>query len=289
MNVGDPFFNKLGATITERTFCDSGACTGYMMTVGPTPGTDPESFVHSRYIVLWACNTISTNMHHWPIIAEAQKRGAKLVVIDPVKHAHRTPGRLAHPHQAGHRRGARHGDDERHHQRRSGRQGLRRELHRRLRRAQARVQAYSPEKVAAITGIPAQDIRTLAREYATTRPSRDPHRRRGRAPFRRRPDRARRRLPAGAGRRLARRRRRHPAASHLGLPGQVGEPDAPGLDQARNARAKSVEARRRAHRRSEARSADPVAVRLQRQPGGGRAGAGQRSSAGSSAKICSRW
>ena len=24
MNVGDPFFNKLGATITERTFCDSG-------------------------------------------------------------------------------------------------------------------------------------------------------------------------------------------------------------------------------------------------------------------------
>ena len=75
MNVGDPFFNKLGATITERTFCDSGACTGYMMTVGPTPGTDPESFVHSRYIILWACNTISTKTHHWPIIAEAQKRG----------------------------------------------------------------------------------------------------------------------------------------------------------------------------------------------------------------------
>lgn len=27
LNVGDPFFNKLGATITERTYCDSGACT----------------------------------------------------------------------------------------------------------------------------------------------------------------------------------------------------------------------------------------------------------------------
>ena len=61
------------------------ACTGYMMTVGPTPGTDPESFVHSRYIILWACNTISTNLHHWPFIAEAQKRGAKVVVIDPVR------------------------------------------------------------------------------------------------------------------------------------------------------------------------------------------------------------
>jgi anaerobic selenocysteine-containing dehydrogenase len=85
LNVGDPFFNKLGATISERTFCDSGACTGYIMTVGPTPGTDPESFVHSRYIILWACNTTSTNLHHWPFLAEAQKRGAKIVVIDPVK------------------------------------------------------------------------------------------------------------------------------------------------------------------------------------------------------------
>src|ERR1700746_2843511 len=35
----------------------------------------------------------------------------------------------------------------------------------------ARVSAYPPEMVAKITGIPAQDIRTLAREYATTQPS----------------------------------------------------------------------------------------------------------------------
>ena len=27
LNVGDPLFNKLGATISERTFCDSGSCT----------------------------------------------------------------------------------------------------------------------------------------------------------------------------------------------------------------------------------------------------------------------
>ena len=37
LNVGDPFFNKMGAAISERTFCDSGACTGYIMTLGPTP------------------------------------------------------------------------------------------------------------------------------------------------------------------------------------------------------------------------------------------------------------
>ena len=85
LNVGDAFFNKLGATISERTFCDSGSCTAYFMTIGPSPGMDPESFKHSKYIILWACNTISTNLHHWPFIAEAKNNGAKLVVIDPVK------------------------------------------------------------------------------------------------------------------------------------------------------------------------------------------------------------
>lgn len=32
-----------------------------------------------------ACNTLSTNSHHWPFIEQAKKNGAKLVVIDPVK------------------------------------------------------------------------------------------------------------------------------------------------------------------------------------------------------------
>ncbi len=84
LNVGDAFFNRLGATISERTFCDSGAITAFFMSCGPTAAVDPESFVHSKYIVLWAINTISTNLHHWPFIAEAQARGAKVVVIDPV-------------------------------------------------------------------------------------------------------------------------------------------------------------------------------------------------------------
>jgi anaerobic selenocysteine-containing dehydrogenase len=47
LNVGDPFFNKLGATITERTYCDSGACTADTMTIGATAGVDPESLPRS--------------------------------------------------------------------------------------------------------------------------------------------------------------------------------------------------------------------------------------------------
>jgi len=82
LNGGDAFFNRLGATVCERTFCGEGSCTAWLLTVGPTGGVDPESYIHSRYIVLWACNSVSTNIHHWHIVQEARKRGAKVVVID---------------------------------------------------------------------------------------------------------------------------------------------------------------------------------------------------------------
>jgi anaerobic selenocysteine-containing dehydrogenase len=85
INSGDPFFNKLGTTVNEKTFCTSGSSTAWLLTHGPTGGVDPESFVHAKYIVIWACNTISTNLHHWPFVLEAQKRGAKIVVIDPYR------------------------------------------------------------------------------------------------------------------------------------------------------------------------------------------------------------
>ena len=29
---------------------------------------------------------MSTNLHLWPFVAEAQRRGAKVVVIDPMRH-----------------------------------------------------------------------------------------------------------------------------------------------------------------------------------------------------------
>lgn len=171
LNAGDAFFNKLGATVAERTFCDSAAITAFFMTCGPTAAVDPESFVHSRYIILWAINTISNNLHHWPFIAEAQHRGAKVVVIDPVAtrtakqadwHLAIKPGTDAalalgmmnviitedlvdHDYVGNYTVGY---ED-----------------------LKARVAGFTPEKVAAITGIAADDIRVLAREFATTQPS----------------------------------------------------------------------------------------------------------------------
>ncbi len=85
ITAGDAFFNRLGATVCEKTFCASGSSTAWLITVGPTGGVDPESFVHAKYIVIWGCNTLSTNLHHWPFVRRAQENGAKIVVIDAYK------------------------------------------------------------------------------------------------------------------------------------------------------------------------------------------------------------
>ena len=39
-------------------------------------------YIHAKFIIIWACNSVSTNLHHWHIIKEAQKNGSKVVVID---------------------------------------------------------------------------------------------------------------------------------------------------------------------------------------------------------------
>ena len=84
LHCGDPFFNRLGASIGERTFCNAGASPAYNMILGPSAGLDPESFVHAKLIILWACNVVSTMPHHWPFILEARRSSAKVVVIDPL-------------------------------------------------------------------------------------------------------------------------------------------------------------------------------------------------------------
>ena len=171
LHVGDAFFNKLGAAVSERTFCDSGAITAFFMTCGPTAAVDPESFVYSKYIVLWAINTISTNLHHWPFIAEAQRRGAKVVVIDPVATRTAKKADWHIPIKPGTDAALALGminviiaedlvDHDYVEQYTVGYDEL-----------AARAANFPPDVVAGITGIAADDIRTLAREFATTQPS----------------------------------------------------------------------------------------------------------------------
>lgn len=171
MNAGDAFFNKLGSSIGEKTFCASSAVTAQWMTTGPSLGTDPESFVHARYIILWGANTVSTNSHLWPFVLEAQKNGAKVVVIDPYRsrtaaradwHLSPRPGTDAALALAMINTII---EDDLVDRNYVDRYTLN------FDQLRASAAEYTAEQASRITGIRAQDIKTLAHEYASSQPS----------------------------------------------------------------------------------------------------------------------
>ena len=171
LTSGDAFFNRLGSTVAEKTYCESGSSTAWIMTVGPTGGLDVESLEFSKYIIVWGMNMLNTNLHGWHFVQKAREKGAKVVVIDPV----------------------------------STRTAKQADWHIRIRpgtdaalalglmnviiaeglvdqdyvdrytlgydQLKARAAEFPPERVESITGIAAEDVRKLAREYATTQPS----------------------------------------------------------------------------------------------------------------------
>jgi molybdopterin guanine dinucleotide-containing S/N-oxide reductase-like protein len=165
------FFGRLGASQLERAICSAAGEAGLLSVVGAKLGTEPEQFIHSRYIIAWASNIHGNNVHLWPFIEEARRKGAKLVVIDPYRTRTAacadwylpinpgTDGALALAmmnviigqglHDADYVAKYTLGFDE----------------------LREKVKAYTPERVAQWTGISAPDIRKLAREYVTVRPS----------------------------------------------------------------------------------------------------------------------
>lgn len=76
-------FRRLGASRMARTVC--AAATGRAATglYGKMPGVAYEDYLHARLIVVWGANPAASGIHLVPIIQEAQRCGAKLVVVDP--------------------------------------------------------------------------------------------------------------------------------------------------------------------------------------------------------------
>ncbi|HEY4766983.1 MAG TPA: molybdopterin-dependent oxidoreductase [Candidatus Sulfotelmatobacter sp.] len=165
------FFHRLGASQLERTICSAAGEAGLESVLGVKLGTEPEQFRHSKYIIAWASNIHGNNVHLWPFIAEARRSGAKLVVIDPYRtrtadcadwYLPINPGTDAalalgmmhviigeNLHDADYIEKYTLG----------------------FAQLREKVKDYPPEQVATWTGIAAEDIRKLAREYATVRPS----------------------------------------------------------------------------------------------------------------------
>jgi anaerobic selenocysteine-containing dehydrogenase len=165
------FFHKLGASLLDRTICSSAGGDALAATYGGKLGMHVEFFAESRLIVIWGSNSIASNLHFWTFAQQAKRNGAKLICIDPRRtetaekcHQHiallpGTDGALAlglmhelianggldHDYLAQHVEGW----------------PLLRE----------RALQWPPERAAAVCGITADEVRGLARDYASAKPA----------------------------------------------------------------------------------------------------------------------
>jgi anaerobic selenocysteine-containing dehydrogenase len=76
-------FRRLGASRLARTVCAAPTTAAARGLYGKMPGVGYADYAHARLIVVWGANPSASGIHLVPHIQEAQKRGAKLVVVDP--------------------------------------------------------------------------------------------------------------------------------------------------------------------------------------------------------------
>ena len=169
--AGHPLFHALGASMLDRTICVATAYAGWRATVGAVTGNDSEQMVGADLVVLWGINAAYSTINVMTLVKQARARGAYVVAIDP----YRTPT----AQQADEHLMVRPGTD--------GALALAvmhvlvaedrvdREY---LARATVgfeplarHVKDWPPERVASITGVPAETIVAFARRYGATRAS----------------------------------------------------------------------------------------------------------------------
>ena len=81
-SAGHALFYALGATSLDRTICAPAKSRGYRDVMGATLPTAPQEAQHSDMIVLWSISMLATDIHFRHDIEMARKRGAKVYCID---------------------------------------------------------------------------------------------------------------------------------------------------------------------------------------------------------------
>jgi anaerobic selenocysteine-containing dehydrogenase len=164
-------WNRMGASGLRRSICGAAAEAAVKATYGLRLAPDPADVVQSRLVLLWGHNPATTGPHFMPLLREAQRCSAYVVVIDPRR---TITARCADQHiqprpatDSALALGLMHvlfaeglHDEAWLAANTLGWEDLR-----------ERAAAYPPERVAAITGVPEQTIVTLARRYGTTKPA----------------------------------------------------------------------------------------------------------------------
>lgn len=80
------FFNLLGGvTTTKGSLCAGAVMAAQQADMGARLGNDPQDFLNSRVILIWGRDPAKSSIHYIPILKEARKRGARLILIDPLR------------------------------------------------------------------------------------------------------------------------------------------------------------------------------------------------------------
>jgi anaerobic selenocysteine-containing dehydrogenase len=170
-SIAARFFHTLGASLLDRTICSSAGGEALAATYGGKVGMHLEHYADAKLILIWGSNSIASNLHFWTFAQQAKRHGAKLVCIDPRRtetaekcHQHLalipgTDGALA--------LGLMHElivnswlDEDYIARHVEGFDALR-----------DKALAWPPERTAEVCGLSADEVRGLARDYASTRPA----------------------------------------------------------------------------------------------------------------------
>ena len=82
-SLTEAFFAAIGATVADHTICAATMGAAWESVFGDMASADPLDVVNSDLVVIWGANPTVSNTHFPPLVQQAVARGAKLVVIDP--------------------------------------------------------------------------------------------------------------------------------------------------------------------------------------------------------------
>ncbi|MBS1836985.1 MAG: molybdopterin-dependent oxidoreductase [Actinobacteria bacterium] len=76
-------FAELGTSEVAHTICAYTAAIAWHSTFPNMASADPLDVAHSDLVVIWGANPSTSNTHLTPLLTDARRRGAAVVVIDP--------------------------------------------------------------------------------------------------------------------------------------------------------------------------------------------------------------
>src|SRR3954468_4689322 len=82
-NLDAQLWRRFGTSRLARTVCAAPTGAANMALYGKMPSVTYQDYPEAKLIILWGVNPSASGIHLVPYVREAQKRGAKLVVIDP--------------------------------------------------------------------------------------------------------------------------------------------------------------------------------------------------------------